>query len=422
MEYLKACQQIDPNDSHYKLIQSVVGEILEDIQKRGEEAVREYSEKYDHWSPANFRLNPNEIQTIAAQVPEYIVDDIRFAQEQVRKFAEAQRKALLDVEVESLPGVTLGHKNIPIDSVGVYVPGGKYPLVSSVQMGVIPAKVAGVRRVVACTPPNYGVPPAATVAAMEMAGVDEIYILGGVQAIGAMAFGMESMAAVDMIVGPGNAYVAEAKRQVFGKVGIDLLAGPSEVLVIADGGANPKVVAADLAGQAEHGTTSPACLLTTDAALVPKVEVELKKFMQTLPSGKVIRSAWQHYGQIILVDNISECLEVANQLSYEHVEVLASNPEMYLAGLKNYGSLFLGPETTVPYGDMVIGTNHILPTGRTARFSGGLWVGKFLKTVTYQRCTPEASQIVGKYTSRLSELEGLWGHKAQADLRLVDDA
>ncbi len=399
-------------------IRQAVARILQDVEERKDAAVREYSQQFDRWSPASFRLEPAEIQRLIEQVPPRAIEDICFAQSQVRKFAEAQRSALQDVEVETIPGVMLGHKNIPVGSVGCYIPGGKYPLISSAHMSVIPAKVAGVPRVIACTPPAQGQIPALTVAALALAGADEIYILGGVQAVAAMALGTESLAPVDILVGPGNAYVAEAKQQLFGRVGIDLFAGPSEVLVIADDSADAEIVATDLLGQAEHGLDSPAILLTTSRALAEALPAEIERQLAVLPTAPIAGAAWRDYGQIILVDTLDESLAVANRLACEHVEVLTRDPQVYLDRLNSYGSLFLGPETTVPYGDLVIGTNHILPTSGAARYTGGLWVGKFLKTVTYQRCTPQASRVIGEYCSRLSELEGIWGHKAQADLRL----
>ncbi len=396
-------------------VRGAVERILQGVETRGDAAVREYSQRFDRWSPASFRLAPSQIAELTAQVPAQVLEDMRFAQAQVRRFAEAQRAALQDIEVETLPGVFLGHKNIPVASAGCYIPGGKYPLVSSAHMSIVPAKVAGVKRVVACTPPSNGQLPAATVAAMALAGADEIYVLGGVQAIAALGLGTETMPPVDMIVGPGNAYVAEAKRQLFGRVGIDLFAGPSEVLVIADDSADAEMVAIDLLGQAEHGVSSPAILLTTSRRLAREVEPEIARQLRGLPTAGV---AWRDHGQVILAENSEECVEIADRLACEHVEILTENPQFYLDRLTNYGSLFLGPETTVPYGDLVIGTNHTLPTSGAARYTGGLWVGKYLKTVTYQRCTPEASREIGAVCSRLSELEGIWGHKAQADLRV----
>lgn len=399
-------------------IRQAVENIIEDIAVCGDSAIRQLSERFDGWSPPSFRLSAAEIEALTASVPAEVIADLRFAQEQVQRFAEAQRKVLDDIEIETLPGVILGHKHIPIESVGCYIPGGRYPLVSSAIMCIIPAKVAGVRRVVACTPPSGGKPPAASVAAMALAGADEIYILGGVQAVAAMALGSESLAAVDMIVGPGNAYVAEAKRQLFGRVGIDLIAGPSEVLVIADESASAEVVAADLIGQAEHGVNSPCVLLTTSEPLARAVASEIERQLQTLPTGDVAAQAWRACGEIILVSSLEEAVQEANRLAFEHVEVLTKDPQYFLEHLTNYGSLFLGAETCVPYGDFAIGTNHTLPTGRAARYTGGLWVGKYLKTVTYQKCTPQASLMVGERCARLAELEGCLGHKAQVDLRL----
>jgi len=416
--YLK--QGISPEQSNAvdKKIRAAVETILDKVEQDGEEAVRRYSQQFDHWSPVAFRLQPEEIAGLVAQVPQQTLQDIEFAQAQVRKFAEAQRQTIRALEVELQPGVTLGHRILPVNSVGCYIPGGRYPLVSSAHMSIIPAKVAGVKRVIACTPPAQGKLPAATVAAMALAGADEIYILGGVQAVAAMAIGTQSIQAVDMIIGPGNAYVAEAKRQLYGRVGIDLFAGPSEVLVIADESIDAQLVAADLLGQAEHGVNSPAVLLTTSAELGRTTLVEIENQLKMLPTADIAAAAWRDYGQVILVADEAEAVREADRLAFEHVEVLTKNPRYFLERLTNYGSLFLGPETTVPYGDLVIGTNHILPTRGAARYTGGLWVGKFLKTLTYQQCTPQASRLVGEYCSRLSELEGIWGHKEQADLRV----
>ena len=404
-------------EAEQKVKETVEG-ILDDIRARGDIAVRELSERFDNWSPGSFRLSQAEIDVILDSLSEQTIADIKFAQAQVRRFAEAQRAALHDIEVETLPGVTLGHKNIPVNSVGCYVPGGRYPMVASAHMSIVTAKVAGVGRIVSCTPPVKGVPPAATVAAMALGGADEIYILGGVQAMAAMAHGTDEIAAVDMIVGPGNAYVAEAKRQLYGQVGIDLLAGPTEVLIIADETADAEMAATDLLGQAEHGPTSPAILITTSAELAHATEREIGRQLEALPTADIAGVAWRDYGQIILVDSHAEALAEANGVAAEHVQILTADPQYYLANMTNYGALFLGPETNVAYGDKVIGTNHTLPTKGAARYTGGLWVGKFLKTVTYQRITPQASVLVGEYASRLCELEGFWGHKEQADLRL----
>ncbi|MGD1994777.1 MAG: histidinol dehydrogenase [Anaerolineae bacterium] len=395
-----------------------VRDILADIRARGDEAVRALSERFDDWSPESFRLSQAEIDALIGSLPAQTVDDIEFAQAQVRRFAQLQRDALSDVEVETLPGVTLGHKMIPINSVGCYVPGGRYPMVASAHMSVLTANVAGVTRIAACTPPLNGKPPAATVAAMALGGADEIYILGGVQAVGAMALGTESIAPVDMLVGPGNAYVAEAKRQLYGKVGIDLFAGPTEILVIADETADAEMVATDLLGQAEHGPTSPAILITTSEDLARKTMAEVERQLETLPTADVASVAWRNYGKVILVESLDEAVAEGDRVAAEHVEILTENPRYFLERLTNYGSLFLGPETNVAYGDKVIGTNHILPTKGAARYTGGLWVGKFLKTVTYQECTPEASAMLGAYCSRLCALENFLGHQAQADLRV----
>ena len=399
-------------------VREVVEGILAEVETGGDGAVRALSARLDKWSPPSFRLTLAEIETIIAGLPAQTIDDIKFAQAQVRNFAQAQRMAIQDVEVETLPGVTLGHKNIPVNSVGCYVPGGRYPMVASAHMSVITARVAGVKRVIACTPPINGQLPAATITAMHLGGADEIYILGGVQAVAAMALGTETIAPVDMLVGPGNAYVAEAKRQLFGRVGIDLLAGPTEILVIADDTADAEMVATDLLGQAEHGPTSPAILLTTSQRLVNEIEHEIGRQLETLPTADVAGVAWRDYGQIILAESDAEMVLVADQIACEHVEVLTQNPRYFLEHMTNYGALFLGPETNVAYGDKVIGTNHTLPTKRAARYTGGLWVGKFLKTVTYQTVKPEASALIGEYWSRLSAIENFWGHKEQADLRV----
>lgn len=399
-------------------VQRTVEQILRKVETQGDAAVRAYSEQFDHWSPPSFRLSAEEIERAIASLPPQVLEDIAFAQEQIRNFAHHQRQTLQDLEVETLPGVVLGHKHIPVDSVGCYVPGGRYAMVASAHMSIATAREAGVRRIVACTPPLKGQLPAATIAAMAMAGADEIYLLGGVQAVAAMALGTQSMAPVDMLCGPGNAYIAEAKRQLFGRVGIDLLAGPTEVLVIADDSADAEMVATDLLGQAEHGPTSPAVLITTSKALAQETLQEIERQLQTLPTADVAGAAWRDYGEIILVENEEEAVLEADRIASEHVEVLTRNPEYFLQHLRNYGALFLGPQTNVAYGDKVIGTNHTLPTRKAARYSGGLWVGKFLKTVTYQKVSPEASALIGAYGSRLCALEGFWGHKAQCDLRV----
>lgn len=408
----------DKHDADIK-VQQVVAGILDDIRRRGDTAVRELSQKFDNWNPPHFKLSPTQIEEIVGSLDEQIIHDIHFAQEQVRNFAQHQRAALQDIEVETLPGVILGHKNLPVNSVGCYVPGGRYPMVASAHMSVLTAKVAGVKRVIACTPPIDGELPAATIAAMHFGGADEIHIIGGVQAIARMALGTETMEPVDMIVGPGNAYVAEAKRQLFGRVGIDLLAGPTEVLIVADETADAEMVATDLLGQAEHGPTSPAVLITTSEKLARETEVEIGRQLETLETADIASVSWQDYGQIILVDSLEEACIEADKVASEHVQILTKDDDYFLQNMHNYGALFIGPRTNVAYGDKVIGTNHTLPTKLAARYTGGLWVGKFIKTVTYQRVlTDEASALVGEYCSRLCAIERFWGHKAQADLRV----
>ena len=400
-------------------VRETVTAMLDDIRQQGEAAVRELSRRLDRWDPPSFRLSSEQIADVMAQVSPQTLNDLTFAQTQIRRFAQAQRAALLDVEVETLPGVILGHKNIPVNSVGCYVPGGRYPLVASAHMSVLTAKVAGVPRVIASTPPINGELPRETIAAMHLAGADEIHIIGGVQASARMALGTEDVAPVDMLVGPGNAYVAEAKRQLFGKVGIDLLAGPTEVLVIADDSADAELVATDLLGQAEHGPTSPAVLLTTSRGLAEAVQVEIGRQLETLPTADIAGVAWLEYGQVILVADHTEAAVEADRIASEHVQVLTTDNDYFQRTLTNYGALFLGPRTNVAYGDKVIGTNHTLPTKQAARYTGGLWVGKFLKTVTYQKVlTDEASALVGEYCARLCAIESFWGHKAQADLRV----
>ena len=399
-------------------VRKTVEDILDDITRRGDTALREYSEKFDNWNPPSFRLTDEEVQSCYREVSDRVREDIRFAQAQIRNFALHQRNALQDVEVETLPGVILGHKNIPVNSVGCYVPGGRYPMVASAHMSVVTAKVAGVQRIIATAPPNRGKPHPAIVVAMDMGGADEIYCLGGVQAVGAMAVGTASIAPVDMLVGPGNAFVAEAKRQLFGKVGIDLLAGPTETLVIADDSVDAELCAADLLGQAEHGPGSPAILLTTSGKLAEATMAEVERQLEVLPTGDVAGQAWRDYGQVIVCDSAEEVLRVADDIASEHVQVMTRDPDYFLQNMTNYGALFLGAETNVSYGDKVIGTNHTLPTKKAARYTGGLWVGKFIKTCTYQKITREASVEVGEYCSRLCELEGFWGHKEQADIRL----
>jgi sulfopropanediol 3-dehydrogenase len=399
-------------------VREAVEGILADIGRRGDEAVRALSEKFDGYSPPSFRLTDEEIEACIARVPERTLEDIRFAQAQVRNFAEIQRASMKDVEEETFPGVVLGHRNIPVGSVGCYVPGGRYPMVASAHMSVVTAKVAGVKRIIACAPPHDGKPHDAIVAAMSLGGADEIYCLGGVQAVGAMALGTETIDPVDILVGPGNAYVAEAKRQLFGRVGIDLFAGPTETLVIADDSCDGEMAATDLLGQAEHGPNSPAILLTDSEQLARDTMAEIERQLETLPTADVAGQAWRDYGQVIVCDTRDEMLAEADRIASEHVQVMTRDDDWFLQNMRNYGALFLGPETNVSYGDKVIGTNHTLPTKLAARYTGGLWVGKFLKTCTYQRVAPEASATIGEYCSRLCELEGFAGHQAQADLRV----
>ena len=405
-------------DSADAKVRATVETILDDIKARGDAALKKYSLQFDNWEPEKFRLSRAEIDACYGQVTEQNIEDIKFAQAQIRKFAEIQKAALTDVEEETYPGVILGHKNIPVNSVGCYVPGGKYPMVASAHMSVVTARVAGVRRIVACAPPYEGKPSAAIVVAQDMAGADEIYCLGGVQAMGAMALGTAEIESVDMLVGPGNAYVAEAKRQLFGRVGIDLLAGPTETLVIADDSVDGELCAADLLGQAEHGPTSPAVLLTDSEDLARDTMAEVERQLTILPTAEVAHKAWQDYGQVIVCDSEREMLEMADAIASEHVQVMTKNPDYFLDNMTNYGALFLGQETNVSYGDKVIGTNHTLPTKTAGRYTGGLWVGKFIKTHTYQKITKEASVAIGKYCSRLCALEGFAGHKEQADIRL----
>lgn len=417
--YVKKGISEEQNAANIKEVRTIVEGILADIESRGDAAVREMSGKFDNWTPDSFRLTEEEISACVAQLTQQEIDDIKFAQEQVRRFAEVQKAALQDVEVETLPGVILGHKNIPVDSVACYVPGGKYPLVASAHMGVVTAKVAGVPRILACSPPFEGKPNAAVVAAMHFGGADEIYCVGGVQAIGAMAIGTETISPVDMLIGPGNAFVAEAKRQLFGRVGIDLFAGPTETVVVADETCDAEMAATDLLGQAEHGYNSPAVLVTTSAELAEQLPAEIERQLKVLSTAEIASKSWADYGQIILCEDDEEMVKVTNELAFEHVQIITRDPDYFLKNMRNYGALFLGPETNVSYGDKVIGTNHTLPTGKAARYTGGLWVGKFIKTCTYQKVKPEASAMVGEYCSRLCALEGFSGHKAQADLRVT---
>lgn len=400
-------------------VRDIVETSILDIENRGDLAVREMSQKFDNWDRESYQLTPQEIQACLDSMTDQELKDIEFAQTQVRRFAEHQKAALQDIEVETLPGVVLGHKNIPMNSVGCYVPGGKYPMVASAHMSVLTANVAGVKRIVSCAPPYQGKPAAAIVAAQHLAGANEIYALGGIQAVAAMAIGTETIKSVDMLVGPGNAFVAEAKRQLFGRVGIDLFAGPTETLVIADETVDGEICAVDLLGQAEHGTNSPAILLTTSEKLARDTMAEVERQLTILPTAEVARQSWEEYGQVIVADSYEEMLTLANDIAFEHVQIMTDRDEWFQENMTNYGALFLGPRTNVSYGDKCIGTNHTLPTKKAARFTGGLWVGKFIKTCTYQKVlTDEASAQVGEYCSRLCALEGFSGHGEQANIRV----
>jgi sulfopropanediol 3-dehydrogenase len=400
-------------------VRETVEQILADVEAQRDAAVRELSERFDKWSPTSFRLTLQEIERAIAQVSRRDLDDIKFAQAQLRNFAQKQRATLQDLEVETLPGVVLGHRHIPVQSIGCYVPGGRYPMVASAHMSIVTARVAGVSRIAACAPPHRGGPHPAIVAAMHFAGADEIYVLGGVQAIAAMALGTETIAPVDMLVGPGNAYVAEAKRQLFGRVGIDLLAGPTETLIIADETVDGEICATDLLGQAEHGPTSPAILVTNSEKLARDTMTEVERLLSILPTADAAGKAWAEFGEVIVCDDQSEMVREADRIASEHVQVMTRDPDYFLTNMKNYGSLFLGPRTNVAYGDKVIGTNHTLPTKKAARYTGGLWVGKFLKTCTYQKVlTDAATTTIGEYCSRLCILEGFYAHAEQANVRV----
>ena len=419
VRYLKRGADMKDVDEADAKVRATVESVLADIAERGDEAVRDLSAKFDNWAPETFRLSDQEVETALSRVSKRDLEDIRFAQAQVRNFAEKQKACLTDLEVETLDGVVLGHRNIPVNAVGCYVPGGKYPMVASAHMSVVTAKVAGVKRVVASAPPHDGGPHPAIVAAMHLGGADEILVLGGIQAVGAMALGTETIEPVDMLVGPGNMFVAEAKRQLFGRVGIDLFAGPTETLVIADDSVDGEICAVDLLGQAEHGPTSPAVLLTDSQALAEATMAEVERQLDILPTAEIARQSWADFGAVIVCDSLEEMVAEADKLAFEHVQVMTRDPDYFLANMTNYGALFLGPRTNVAYGDKVIGTNHTLPTKRAARYTGGLWVGKFMKTCTYQRVlTDEASALVGGYCSRLCALEGFSGHGEQANIRL----
>jgi sulfopropanediol 3-dehydrogenase len=423
IRHLKTAKTNEERAQDDAKVRASVEQILADISARGDVAIRELSEKFDRYSPPSFRLGEAEIEAAMSKVARRDLDDIRFAQAQVRGFAEHQKAALKDIEVETLPGVILGHKNIPVDSVGCYVPGGKYPMVASAHMSVVTAKVAGVRRIVASAPPQQSEegsqPHPAIVAAMHLAGADEIYCLGGIQAVGAMALGTQTIAPVDMLVGPGNAFVAEAKRQLYGRVGIDLFAGPTETMLIVDETVDAEMCATDLLGQAEHGVNSPAVLITNSERLARETMAEIDRLLTILPTGEAAGKSWADYGEVIVCDSHEEMLEQANLIASEHVQVMTDRDDWYLANMTSYGALFLGPRTNVAYGDKVIGTNHTLPTKRAGRYTGGLWVGKFIKTHTYQKVTTDAaSAMIGEYCSRLCMLEGFVGHAEQANIRV----
>ena len=418
-KWLKQAISKQDKDEAQQQVRETVEKLLADIETRGDTAVRELSKRFDNWEPEEFKLSEEQIQDCINRLDTRTLDDIRFAQDQIRNFAQLQRDSMKDVEEETLPGVILGHRHIPMNRVGSYVPGGKFPMVASAHMSVVTAKVAGVKEIITCAPPYQGKPADAIVAAQSMGGADAIYVLGGVQAVAAMALGTESIPAVDMLVGPGNAYVAEAKRQLYGRVGIDLFAGPTETLVIADETVDGEMCATDLLGQAEHGPTSPAILLTNSENLAKQTMEEVDRQLNTLSTSDTAAPAWRDYGQVIVADSYDEMVEIANDLAFEHVQVMTDRDDWFLENMSNYGSLFLGPRTNVSYGDKVIGTNHTLPTLKAARYTGGLWVGKYIKTCTYQKVlTDEATVKIGEYCSRLCELEGFAGHQEQADLRV----
>ena len=400
-------------------VSEIVKSTLKAIEARGDEAVREFSEKFDNYTPKSFKLSPAEIDSLVKKVSPQDLEDIKFAQEQVRNFAQAQRDSMQDIEVETMPGVILGHKNIPVQSVGCYVPAGKFPMVASAHMSIVTASVAKVPRIIACTPPFKGEPNPAVIAAMHLGGAHEIYVIGGIQAVGAMALGTASIDSVDMLVGPGNAFVAEAKRQLFGRVGIDLFAGPTETMVIADDTVDAELCATDLLGQAEHGYNSPAVLVTNNLKLAEDTLLEIDRLLTILPTADTASVSWEEYGEVIVCDNYDEMLDVANDIASEHVQVMTNRDDWFLDNMHSYGALFLGPRTNVSNGDKVIGTNHTLPTKKAGKYTGGLWVGKFLKTHSYQKITTdEAAVKIGRYCSRLCMLESFVGHAEQANIRV----
>lgn len=419
ISYLKEGRSAEQSAKDATEVRNTVRSILSAIEKQGDSAVLQFSKMFDNWEPQSFRLSEAEIAGCVRQLTAGQLEDVKFAQAQIRNFASLQRASMVDVEAETLPGVVLGHKHMPVESVACYVPGGKFPLVASAHMGVVTAKVAGVRRIIASSPAVLGKPLPAVVAAMHLGGADEIYTLGGVQAVGAFAIGTQTIKPVSMIVGPGNAFVAEAKRQLFGRVGIDLIAGPSETLVIADDSVDAELCATDLLGQAEHGFNTPAVLLTNSEKLARETISEIERLLQILPTANTAGISWRDYGQVIVCDSYEEMVEEADRIASEHVQVMTKDPDYFLTRMRNYGALFLGPRTNVAYGDKVIGTNHTLPTGKAARYTGGLWVGKFIKTCTYQRVTTDnAAALIGKYCSRLCALEGMIAHGEQANIRV----